>query len=615
MEPSFGPGGDIWFMNVKELNSSENIVVEDCSAGGGRCARGDGLRWEFSEATVANDLKADRLDWTEPETFRQAELVKENALRRVWRVQVGGKEYYAKYYYRNGRRWKVKRFLRGPECIKEWRVARYAFEHGVDCVRPVSYAVARGGTGRLDCLLITESIRKAIPLNDYWESLRGFGVSEYQNRISELEDSLAELLAKAHQSGISHSDLHPGNLLVEVLESCRPRVCLVDLQSVRIGKDVSDREAIYNLAQLNQWFRLNATLTQRMRLLKRYMEYRCAMAGDEGSRWGQGTFKHWAKMMEDAAYQHAAKLMASRDRRTMRRTKYFEFLRLGHHWQGHFFLKTKHPLEYSPASGLEFRAKDWRKAFKDPQAVMERFAGESLPLKKSSGTLICRGMLTLGDKSVSVVIKRQVNKSFLGMIRNCFRKSRAIRAWKAGYAMIHRGMAVAKPLAVLERRIGPVVFETMLVTEEVKPSTNLRAFMMNTLGEIPVEKRGEFKSVITEQLATLMRKMDFNGFTHRDMKGVNILLQNMTFEYKGQPAKDIRVIVIDLDALKIDGRKTERDQLRAIVRLSYCVDYSEYVTRTDRARFLKAYLTQFGSGRPDWKKLWRKIAVERNQGK
>jgi hypothetical protein len=297
----------------------------------------------------------------------------------------------------------------------------------------------------------------------------------------------------------------------------------------------------------------------------------------------------------------------------MRRSKYFEFLRLKNHWQGHFFLKTKHPLEYSPVSSMEFRPKDWRRAFKDPQSVIERFFSENLPLKQSYSTLVCRGTLQVGEQAINVILKRQTGKNFFTMIRNCFRESRAIHAWKTGYAMIHRGMAVAKPLAVLERRIGPVVFETILVTEDVCPATNLRAFMINTLGDIPAAKRREFKQVITEQLAMLLRKMDFNHFSHRDMKGTNILLRNMPFEYTNQQAKDIQVILIDLDGLTMNVRKEELGELKALVRLSYCVDYSEYVTRADRARFLKAYLTQFGSGRPNWKGLWRKIQAQRKR--
>jgi tRNA A-37 threonylcarbamoyl transferase component Bud32 len=599
-------------MNVDELNNHGFVAGEDYSSECGKSAPRKMLRWEFYGPQTANDLQVENLDWTSPEKLHHAELVKENPLRRVWRVRIGEKEYYAKYYYRNGRRWKIKRFLRGPECVKEWRVARYAQSHGVACVKPAAYAVVKSSAGKMDCLLLTESIRRSFPLDDYWKSLLNLGRSESQHRISELEDSLAELLARAHQGGISHSDLHPGNLLVEPQQSGRPKVYLVDLQSIRIGRRVSDQEAIYNLAQLNQWFRLNATLTQRMRLLKRYMSYRRKMAGEAGAKWSTQTFKVWAKMMEEAAYEHAAKLMASRDRRTMRRSKYFEFLRLPHHWQGHFFLKTKHPLDYSPASRMVFRTKDWRRAFRNPEAIIEQFASERLPIKKSTSTLVCRGELMVGEQPIKIVIKRQECRNWFSIFCNCFRKSRAIQAWQAAYAMIHRGMEVAKPLAVLEKRIGPVLLETILVTEDLSPVINLRAFMMNTLGEIPENKRREYKAVIIEQLAVLLRKMNFNGFTHRDMKGVNILLRNMTFEYTGQPAKDIQVVLIDLDGLKVSGRGNEQERFREIVRLSYCVDYSDYVTRTDRARFLKAYLTKFGSGRPNWKKLWRKIEEERN---
>jgi len=573
------------------------------------------FKWEFAEPAVQKELHVDSLNWAEPATISGAELIKENSLRQVWRINLAGRQYYAKLYLRSGVFWQIKRYLRGPVCIKEWTVARFALLRGINCINPLAYAVSCNPTHPVDSLLITVGIANSQPLTDYWQNLTSQTYANIASRIAFLEDALAELLARAHQAGLAHSDLHPGNLLIEPKPGePRPIVRLVDLHSVRVGKAVSDREAVYNLAQLNQWFRQNATLTQRMRLLKRYMEYRKILADHQNDKWSGKTFKFWAAELDRAVRRHAEKLLASRDRRIMRRGKYYDKFNLQDYWQVHVFLKTKHPLKYSPSTYMEFSTDQWKKTLKSPQAILDEFVHHARPIKSSRSTLVCRGTLHVGEKNLAVVVKRQVRKKPLAAIWDCLRNSRSLRAWKMSFAMIHRGLPVAHPLAVLERRIGPYLTSSIFITEEVKPSISLRAFLTSVLPVLSAEKRRAIKLVLLDQLATLLRKMHQNNFTHRDMKGTNILIHNMPMDLPDDidPA-DLKVVLVDLDGLGIKFRPSVRDQLRPLVRLSYSADLSSYITLTDRARFLKNYLTCYGSGLPDWKSLWRKIQTEREK--
>ena len=568
------------------------------------------LNWQFAYTESATQLDVNKLNWLNPRQIG-GELIKENVQRQVWRIRLGEKSFYLKLFLRAGRWWRLKRWLRGPACLKEWRVARYACEKGINCVRPVAYALCNGEPSPVDCLLITEGIPKSASLTEYWDRLTDDCQSQPARTIAELEDAVAELLAKAHEGGIAHSDLHPGNLLVEPSDP-RVKVHLVDLHSIRTGRAVSHRVALENLAQLNQWFRQHATITQRMRLLKRYMVYRHQLGTWSNGTWAPDTFKHWARLLGHATQTHSRRLWASRDRRVLKTSRYFTCIRLPNYWRGHVFLRSKHRWPCSAASHLSFRADDWKRILECPEALVEHLLAQSRPIKHSRSALVSRGAIDVGDHRVSVVCKRHIRRKPLGAIWDCLRHSRCLRAWKLSYALLHRGIPVAQPLAVLERRIGPYLADSLLITEEVKPSLNLRVFLTTVLPAMPRRQRQTIKPVLMDQLAALLRRMYRSGFVHRDMKATNILVQGAGLEHRNRIDPDkLRLVLVDLHGLRLKRRPTAKDELRPLVRLSLSADLSPLITMTDRVRFLKAYLTHYGSGLPDWRTLWRQIENER----
>ncbi len=602
-------------VNQIESNIDASSVLSDtlCSQEHDKIKIGN-LIWCLDNPSEIDNLAIRKIDWLNPKNIPGAKLIKKNSQRQVWRVNISGYSRYAKYYLRNGTFWQIKKLYRGPACIKEWSVARYAISANVNCVRPLAYALSTDPNSKIDCLLITAGSSQILPLAEYWEKTSAKTGKEKFVIQNTLIDAIAELLARAHHSGLAHSDLHPGNLLVEYSNPNRPKVSLVDLHSIKIARPVSDRDAIYNLAQLNQWFRQHATVSQRLKLLKKYMYYRLQLSNNKAVNFQEQAFRYWAKALNRAAEIHTRRIWASRDRRVNRTSKYFAKLSLPKNWKANVFLKTKHPLEYSYSSHLEFSSDDWKQALKNPEQILEDFVKQTRPFKNSRSALVCKGILNVGQHKLNVVAKRNIRKKFFATIWDCLRDSRAVKAWKMSFAMIHRGIPVAHPLAVLEKRIGPVLVDSIFITETVEPAVNLRIFLTSILPVLTPKSRRKAKIALIRKLAAILKKMHIDGFSHRDMKASNILLRNITTENKNEiNPDDIQIILVDLDGLKLKRRVSEKDKLRTLARLSVSADLSPYITLTDRARFLKIYLQKIGSGKPNWKKLWHEIQTEREK--
>jgi len=598
------------FTQQRRLELTGSAACRRSSAGSKACRPEacEKLTWRGRDGFDLSRLTDHPLQWTNLSQYPFARLIKENAKRQVWRIQLGNRFYYAKLYYVKSRGSWLKRRLRGPACVKEWQVARFALQHDIACIKPVAYAVCNDRRCPLDCILITEAVGDAMPLADYWLYLHTDGSRPRRCLLTDLQDNLARLLAAAHHAGMAHADLHPGNLLVQAGRQGRSlRVVFVDLQNVRIRRTVSDKQAMASLAQLNQWFRKHATLTERMRLLKSYVRWRRELNGP-GDAGGRFDLKRWAGELDKAAARHASRLWASRDRRVMRHGKYFARLKLPDRWRAHVFLKTKHPMAFSPASYRQFDARQWRRILEDVPAFLDRLYHHGSVIKDSRSTRVYSGRINLHGRDVPVVCKHAIRRKKLAVLWDCWRDSRSLRAWKCSFAMLHRGLAVALPLAALERRIGPYLADSILITEQIQPAINLKTFWINHLGRISPRRRRTAKLVLIRQLADLLRKMHQLNFVHRDLKASNIMIKNPPMELEDRrQLKDVTIVLVDLDGLSLKRRVGTADRLRSLVRLNASAQECPYITRTDRLRFLKSYLTYYGSGKPQWKQLWKGI--------
>lgn len=560
----------------------------------------DGLTWTYRNGFDAVLADVAARAWTTPDRQPGWEHVKHNAKRDVWRATVQGRRYYLKYYACDGWRNALKRMMRGPSCLAEWSGGIYAIQAGIPAVRPAGFTERVIVNGRRCSLLVTEAIEPAHPLDKFWETLQTDpNRARRRQDVERLIELIAEMIAHAHQSGFEHLDMHAANILVQPTGVRRYRTAFVDLQSARLGVPIGDAAVVRNLAQLNQWFRRHSTVGDRLRFLRAYLRWRHEYEASFPHARPLGlTFEQLVAALARHADVHAERLCAQRDRRMHRDGRYFARIRLPGGWRGMAFVQSKRRVGVSQSSGLVFERAWWKRVLADP---LRFFAGTAASAcKVSHSGVVARAVLPLDDgREVPVIVKRPVARNWRRAVRQALPPSRCMRGWRTGHALLHREIPAARPLAVLERRIGPIVLDGILITEALPGALDLEAHLKR---EYAVRAPGEWlrhKQELCGLLVREMRRLAERGFVHRDCKAQNVLIRT-------EPT--LHLFWIDMDGIRRAGRKAPRDAMRAILRLHVSLIGLPGLTRTDRVRFLKSYLARFGSPPGDWKRVWRELA-------
>jgi tRNA A-37 threonylcarbamoyl transferase component Bud32 len=538
-------------------------------------------------------------DWFALDTAPRAECIKTNRHRKVWRLWHDGQFLYVKYYHNSSPGERIKNLWRGSSAMVEWRAGLYAAELELPSVVPLAIAQPTRVASGSPCVLITRGVQRVVPLDEDWTSIR-----HDRRAVRELIDRLAATIARAHQGGFEHFDLHVGNLLVQREPGARPRVLIVDLHSLRTGQPVDDAAVVRNIAQLNQWFRRHASLTERVRFLNRYLQWRIELAAEMPHARPLGfDLRSMVAALNPAAEKHARTLWSKRDRRTQRDGKYFATVRLPRGWRGHAFLEAKHAVEGAPSTTCRFAAADWHRwlAALVSDESLNRPAGL---IKRSHSAHVSRVTLPEALGNIDVIVKRSLPRTAWRQLRNAFRASRDFRSWQRGYALLNRDLPTARPLSVLERRFLGLRLDSLVVTEVIRDSVDLETLVARDLPAMPPCKQRQTKDALIRQLVRLIKQLHERGFAHRDFKAPNVLIAGLD---DGPDA--IRPWLIDLDGLRLRRQVSDRDRLRVLMRLSVSTEYCAAVTRTDRLRFLKAWMR--GPGRTDtaWKPIWRQLAA------
>ncbi|NLX22164.1 MAG: hypothetical protein GXY55_10945 [Phycisphaerae bacterium] len=543
-------------------------------------------------------------DWLALERDDRATLVKRNDDRDVWRVNLASRTLYAKISRPGQRGARLAQWWFGSPARREWNVAQQAARHGVETIRPVAWAEEAIRSDRPTSILLTLEETDAHPLAESWLALDPAEPGARSTRNAMI-DVVARLVAHAHQSGFEHSDLHAGNVLLQTRGNTF-RAVFVDLPGIRTGQRVSDAGVVRNLAQLNQWFQIRGTLTDRLRFLDRYLHWRDAVQSQcpFGRRLGLDR-PALLQALERATHRHAEALYAKRDRRAMRDGRYFTRLRLPGGWRGHAFLTAKHEIAGSPAASLTLSRTQWQALLADPQRWVEP-QDRSRVIKDSASGMICWDCLDAGDgRQLKVVYKRSRPRNPLKLLLHSLWRSRPMLTWRRANALLNRRIPTARPLAVLERRRLGLLADSFIITEYLEHARDLDTVLTVLLRNEKPTRQRTVKRQITTALVRVLRDLHDRGFIHRDLKAPNVMVQwNPAGE---EPA---RVLLVDLDGLRHRGYASPAWQRRALMRLNISLEQCRRVSVTDRLRFLQAYLARTGHPQPEWKSVWRQIAVE-----
>lgn len=136
---------------------------------------------------------------------------------------------------------------------------------------------------------------------------------------------------------------------------------------------------------------------------------------------------------------------------------------------------------------------------------------------------------TVGQYS-GYVIKRYNLKKLLNLIKDLFRSTKAKRGFQLGYHLELVGVATPRVIAAAEYRFLGFALRSYFIMEKIEGSIELAE----------VNKSG---SSLAKHLGNLIGKMHYEGFSHRDLKTSNILVDTSS-----------RPLLIDLDGLKYEKK-------------------------------------------------------------
>jgi hypothetical protein len=169
------------------------------------------------------------------------------------------------------------------------------------------------------------------------------------------------------------------------------------------------------------------------------------------------------------------------------------------------------------------------------------------------------------------------------------RGSRAARALAGARRLQGLGVAYAEPLALAERRRFGLVRESFLLSRFVADAAPLPVALPELRGR-PLRRRA-----VARALGDLVGRLHAGGLDHTDLKHSNLLLTRAGC-----------VVLLDLDALARPRRLAWRRVVRALGQLeAYAADLYPWLPRSDRARFLRAYLSRVPGLAPRRRELAR----------
>ena len=202
----------------------------------------------------------------------------------------------------------------------------------------------------------------------------------------------------------------------------------------------------------------------------------------------------------------------------------------------------KHATGESRASGLTFERPWWQRQL---QAPLRWFDGAATPVcKDSHSALVTRALLDHDGKQLPIIIKRPRARNWRRRLAQAWPPSRSLRGWRMGHALLHRDIATTRPLAVLERRLGPLVLDSLLITEALPGALDLETFLRREQAAQSAAGWVRLKRQVCDLLARHVRRLHAAGFEHRDCKASNILVVQ-------HPAPTL--LWIDMDGLRFRG--------------------------------------------------------------
>jgi hypothetical protein len=523
--------------------------------------RAGGVRWQVLRECRAALLGPRGLaldDWLHD---GRAELIRHRPHQSVFHVTLGGLDFYLKRY-RPSTVWAwFREFFRPSKARLEYERTRAVAACRLPTAVPLGVGEEWTARGPGDSFLITRSL----PDTQTLDRLVSQGLPELDSvrraRVGRrLAEGLGRFVARLHDAGIAHDDLHAGNLLIRLGADDRPELYLIDLYSVRIGKPLSWRASRANLVLFNHWAQLRTSRADRLRFWRAYCAQRqtaapffraCAtdvrLIADLEARTWVSNLRNWRR----------------RDRRCQAANRDFTPVRHG--------ACRGHARADFPRGVLTELMADPDVPFRRPEAAV----GED-----TTGATTVEFDLVLGDRSRRVIYTRFRARS-----------SRALHGWVTGNGLTERGLFGPRPLAVFLRRRGLLRREGYLLAEKGPESLTLPEHLREARGLSSGEQREAVR-----RAARFVRELHRRQLAPEDLRASDVRL-----------ARHGGAWLQDVWALAGYRKLSRAHRVRNLAQLLATLPPDQRLGRTDGLRFLRVYLRGGVPDRGGWKAWWREV--------
>jgi tRNA A-37 threonylcarbamoyl transferase component Bud32 len=531
-------------------------------------------------------------------------IVKQGPHCTVYRIASPGLDVHVKHYHPTDARSRARALLRTSKARSEADRAREAAARGVPTLETLAVGEAAAGS-----FLATRTVDDARNLTTFLEEeLPAFAPRRQVHVRQSLAAALGRFLARMHDAGVVHADLHPGNLLVRLRSDDEPELYLIDLYAVRLGAPLDWPRARDNLVVLNRWFSLRATRSDRLRCWRVYWAARALPFGSPLDR------DPAAREVERETLISNIRFWSARDRRCLGGNRWFHRIRST--------VAAGHAVADLDRAVLAPLLADPDEPFRRPGVVV---------LKDSPSSTVIEFDLPVGGALRRVIYKRFAVTRWTDPWAALFRPPPALRSYVLGHGLRQRGLPTPRPLAVWHRRRFGLQAEGYLLTEKVADARELLDHAADLRRLPPAEGRAALRDLI-RQAGRLLAALHERRLSHRDLKGANLLVNAIPCRVSPRGAAEgtppvgpssstsRQIWFIDLvGARRQRGPLSLGRRAKNLARLYASFHGRGTLSRTDLVRFLRAYL---GWGLGDWsgwKTLWAAVAaayrakVRRNQ--
>lgn len=541
----------------------------------------DGVRWSVSTAwrTLLIGPQGLRLDeWL---AEGRVHVVKHASHRTVYRVDLPQRSFFLKHYRVLAFLNALTHLLRGSAARREWRNALEVRRRQVPTVTPIALGEhSRRGLVR-DSYFVSEAIPDSCTLERYADECLPKLAPQDQARLRpRITLALAKLCAAAHRAGVYHTDFHRGNILVglntlspDESASALPELHLIDLPKMWFSSPLGWAHSRDSLAMFAAAWLDRSSRSERWRFWEAYLAARPELTLADPVAAGNEIVRR--------SRAHARRIFSERDKRCLRSNR--DYTRV----------KTSKAVGYAVR---DLARGDLVALMQQPDAPFA--APDAQMIKVCSASQVVKATMLLEGRPTPAAYKRSCYRLWRKAILAFFRRSRALRAWHLGHALRERGIDTARPLLVVEPRTGGPRWESYLATEWVD-GDHLHDFAARVAALSPVDRRHAARHA-TVVLARMLGRMHAWNVDHRDLKAQNLML--------AERAGKLTAYLIDLDGVRIVRSLTERRRARNLARLATSMEAHPWVTRTDRLRFLRAYVSVAPLEKHTWKWFWRRIA-------